>query len=295
MPSPVRRIEHLFTVDVEEYFQVHAFERIVTRDAWDRFPSRVLYGVEALLELLARYDATATFFVLGWVARRHPGLVRRVAAAGHEIASHGWWHRRVTAMTQDEFRADVRDSKALLEDLTGEECAGYRAPSFSITPRTEWALDVLVEEEYHYDSSLFPIRRADYGHAEAPPLPHYMVRPSGVLVEFPPTTLRYGGTRVPAAGGGWFRQLPYALTRRAFAEHDQSGIPGVFYIHPWELDPAQPRLAVGPLTRIRHYRGLAGVGQRLERLLEEFRFRSIARQLADEDAVLEPAKQALSS
>ena len=272
-------VEHLFTVDLEEYFQVSAFEGIAPRDRWDSFPSRVERNVDELLQLLARHDAAATFFTLGWIADRHPALVKRIAGAGHEIASHGWWHRRVTSLSRDEFRTDVRDARRILEDVAGQPVVGYRAPSFSMVPGTEWAFDVLIEEGYRFDSSLFPIRRPGYGYPGADPYRHTLARAGGVLVELPLATTSWLGVRLPAAGGGWFRQLPYALTRRAFREHSDRGVPAVFYVHPWEIDPAQPKLATSALTRVRHYRGLDRTMPRLERLLGEFRFTSVQRSL----------------
>lgn len=269
-----RPLAHLFTVDVEEYFQVSAFESVVRRDSWDALPSRVEASVDRLLELLARRGDHGTFFVLGWIARRHPGLVRRIHAAGHEIASHGFWHQRVWTQAPAEFRADVRSAKRTLEDVVGAPVYGYRAPSFSIVPGIEWAFEVLRDEGYTYDSSVFPIRRKGYGYPGAPPIPHMV---AGGLWEFPLATTTWQGRRVPAAGGGYFRHFPYALTSRAFREHTRDGVPGVFYIHPWELDPEQPRLNVSVLTAVRHYGGLRAVVPRLERLLEEFRFTSIAR------------------
>lgn len=276
-----RPVEHLFTVDVEEYFQVLAFEDIAPRAKWDSYPSRVAYGVDVLLDLLARHRAYGTFFVLGWVAERRPDVVRRIAAAGHDVASHGWWHQRVSSLTPDEFRREVRESKAILEALSGRPCIGFRAPSFSITRGVEWALDVLVEEGYEYDSSLFPIVRPGYGYPDAPPVPHYLTRSSGVLAQFPPTTTELAGMRLPAAGGGYFRHFPYAFTRRAFREYEQGGVPGVFYIHPWEVDPGQPQMDVSWLTRQRHYGGIPQTVGRLEQLLTEFRFTSIERKLEE--------------
>jgi polysaccharide deacetylase family protein (PEP-CTERM system associated) len=272
--------EHIFSVDVEEYFQVHAFEGIVRRTEWPTLPSRIERNVDTLLELLARHDVSATFFVLGWIADQHPGIVRRIADSGHEIASHGWWHYRVTALDPAEFRTDVRTSKAILEDVSGQPVVGYRAPSFSIIPGCEHAFDILLEEGYTYDSSLFPFRRRGYGYAGAPPIPHVIRRPTGRLLEFPLTTCDWAGLRIPAAGGGYFRQFPYSLIRRAFRQRSLQQVPAVFYIHPWELDPDQPRFPVGPLTRVRHYRGLKRTVSRLERLLAEFRFTSVSRCLA---------------
>jgi polysaccharide deacetylase family protein (PEP-CTERM system associated) len=269
-------IRHHFTVDVEEYFQVSAFEGVVRRADWDGFAARTPTVVPRLLDQLARHGARGTFFVLGWVARRHPGIIRDIRRAGHEIASHGWDHARVRAGGVTEFRDSVRRSKRELEDITGEAVQGFRAPSFSITPGREWALDVLIEEGYRYDSSLFPIRRPGYGYPDAAPDPHWLERPAGRVAEIPPTTLHCCGVRIPAAGGAYFRILPYALTRAAFRSCERRGLPGTFYIHPWEIDPAQPRLDVPWHTRIRHYTGLARTADRLERLLDDFQFGPIA-------------------
>jgi polysaccharide deacetylase family protein (PEP-CTERM system associated) len=232
-------------------------------------------NVDRLLELLARHGVTGTFFTLGWVAKRHPLVVRRIAAAGHEIASHGWWHRKITKQTASEFREDVRLAKQVLEDITGGPVAGYRAPSFSIVPGREWALDVLIEEGYSYDSSMFPVRRADYGYPDATPIAHVIQRAGGQLYEFPLATTMWNGVRLPAAGGGYLRHFPYNVVHRAFKEHTEAGVPAVFYIHPWELDPDQPRLPVPLVTRLRHYRGLKGTAERIERLLSSFQFTAL--------------------
>lgn len=262
-------------MDVEEHFHVNAFERFIDRADWASQPSRAEASTEVLLDLLARHGATGTFFVVGWLADRKPGLVRRIAEAGHEIASHSWWHRRVTTLTPAEFRADVVQAKARLEEISGRAVHGFRAPSFSIVPGTEWAFDILLETGHTYDSSVFPIRRPGYGWPGAPTVPYDIVRPSGVLREYPMTTLDLLGLRLPAAGGGYLRQLPYGLIRRAFLGHQVRGEPGMFYIHPWEVDPGQPRIACDWLTRLRHYRGLRRTLPCLERLMAEFRFESI--------------------
>jgi polysaccharide deacetylase family protein (PEP-CTERM system associated) len=220
--------------------------------------------------------------------------VRRIAEAGHEIASHGWWHYRVTDLEPDEFREDIRSSKALLEDLTGQPINGYRAPSFSITPDSQFAFEILLEEGYLYDSSVFPIRRPDYGWPGAPPIPHLKTCAAGRLFEFPLATSFIGPFRIPAAGGGYLRQLPFSLVRRAFLEHSKQRVPAVFYIHPWELDAEQPRFRVGPLTRVRHYRGLRDNAARLERLLREFSFTSVARRLAESRTLVEVERHAPS-
>lgn len=267
----------IFSVDVEEYFQVLAFERAVPRSGWDQMPSRVEASVDQLLELLARHDAIGTFFTVGWLAERKPALVRRIADQGHEIASHSWWHRRVTSLTPDEFRDDVRRCRTTLEQAAGRPVLGFRAPSFSIVPGAEWAFDVLVEEGYAYDSSIFPIRRPGYGYPGAPVVPYEIRRPAGTLLELPMATTTIAGVRLPAAGGGYLRQLPYRLTERAFDEHAARNESGMFYIHPWEIDEAQPRLGVPLLTWFRHYNGLARTRPRLERLLARFRFTSAER------------------
>ena len=266
---------HHFTIDVEEYFQVAALEPYVTRRDWDRFPSRVARQMDRLLALLARHNVRATCFVVGWVADRHKDLIRTIARAGHEIASHGWDHARVTKLTPAQFRNSVRQSKDLLEEITGDAVVGFRAPSFSIVAGREWALDILLEEGYCYDSSLFPVRRPGYGYPTGWSDPHWIQRPAGRLAEIPPATLRWAGIRLPAAGGGYFRLLPYGVVRAALRQCERRHVPGTFYIHPWEIDPDQPRVRVPWLTRTRHYRGLGVTARRLERLLTEFRFTPI--------------------
>ena len=278
--------KHFFTVDVEEYFQVNAFESVVSRDDWDRWPRRLDRSVPLLLDELARSGSTGTFFVLGWIADRSPEIVRDIARAGHEIASHGFWHRRVNVMTPSGFRDDLRAARHALEDLVGESVDGYRAPSFSITRRNEWAFDVLMEEGFRYDSSVFPVRRHDYGIPDAPRDPYIVERAAGTLTEIPLATAAIGGLTLPAAGGAYLRHMPFALVRRAFAQAQNRGKPATFYIHPWEIDADQPRMPVGLVTRLRHYRGLASTLDRVRRLLGEFRFTSIASML---QPVPEPA------
>jgi polysaccharide deacetylase family protein (PEP-CTERM system associated) len=268
-------VRHFFSVDVEEYFHVTAFEDVVGRHAWDTMPRRLDRSVPLLLDALHRAGATATFFVLGWVAEREPEIVRSIAAAGHEIASHGYSHRRVWTMTPGEFRDDLRASRHAIECASGTTVVGYRAPSFSFVPGCEWAFDVLIEEGFTYDSSIFPIRRRGYGYPNMPRDPYVITRAAGTLTEFPLATASIAGFRIPAAGGGYLRQLPFPLIRRAFIECDDRGAPGTFYIHPWELDPAQPRLNVDWLTRVRHYRGLRQTGERIDALLSEFSFTSM--------------------
>ena len=268
-PAEVR---HVYSVDVEEYFQVNAFEPYLRREDWPQYPTRLAESVNRLLDLLARHGTTGTFFVLGWIARQHPQVVRRIAAAGHEIASHGFWHRRLGGLSPREFREDVRDAKAALEDLAARPVTGFRAPSFSLVRSTAWAVEVLLEEGHRYDSSRFPIRFRDYGSPEVPRQPHLVHTPSGSLLELPLATLRWMGMTLPAAGGAYLRQLPYAVVGRGFAEWTRRGIPAMFYIHPWEIDEAQPRLPVPLLPTLRHYRGLERSMPRMERLLSSHRF-----------------------
>jgi polysaccharide deacetylase family protein (PEP-CTERM system associated) len=283
-------------VDVEEYFQVSAFEPHVARADWGTFESRVVPSTLGLLELLARHNARGTFFVLGWIAERHASLVKAIADAGHEVASHGWDHRRITQQTPDQLRESVRRTKDALEAIVGAPVVGFRAPSFSIVPGREWALDVLMEEGYLYDSSLFPIARRGYGYPDSPRDPHVRRSHAGALVELPPTTLRRGGVTLPAAGGAYFRLFPYSLARAAFRDCADRGVSGTFYIHPWELDPDQPRLPVSWTAQARHYSGLTRTLPRLERLLTEFRFNSVhgagtvSRLLPSTASVLEPSR-----
>jgi polysaccharide deacetylase family protein (PEP-CTERM system associated) len=281
---------HFFTVDVEEYFHAKAMESVVKRDEWLSQPSRVSESVNALLTSLDRNGARGTFFVLGWLAEHCPQIVHAIADAGHEVASHGYWHDPVTRLDLEGFREDVRSSKHALEDLIGRAVIGYRAPNFSIVPGGEWAFDVLLEEGYRYDSSLFPVRRPGYGYPSAQRAPHLLHRPAGVLAEFPLATTKIFAYNVPAAGGGYLRQFPYRVIRRAFREASERREPATFYIHPWEIDPDQPRLPVSSVTRIRHYRGLESTLARVERLLGEFRFDSIATYLPHLEAAASVAK-----
>lgn len=277
-------IRHHFTVDVEESFQVVALEPFVDRTSWDSMPARVDRGVNLLLEMLAERGATGTFFTLSWVAERHPALVRSIVAAGHEIASHGTDHKRVTQLTPEEFRASVRSSKLVLEDIAGAPVLGYRAPSFSIVRGREWALDVLIEEGYAYDSSLFPVRRKGYGFVGGQRDAHRIDRSAGSIHEFPPATLKVGGALAPAAGGAYLRHLPYGLVNAAVVAAERRGASATLYIHPWELDVDQPRIRVPAVTRMRHYGRLNRTTPRLRRLLATFAFQSIAQSLAANSA-----------
>lgn len=264
------------SIDVEDYFHVSAFDGLVPRSRWDSMESRVEANTLRLLEIFAEFNVRSTFFVLGWVCRRSPGLVRTIAAAGHEIASHGYAHRLIYDQTPSAFREDVRRAKALLEDAGGRTVAGYRAPSYSITPRSLWALDVLAEEGYTYDSSIFPIRHDRYGIPVSGRRPYRIERGAHALIEVPGSTTRLGPLNLPVAGGGYFRLLPYRWTHWGISrvnrlEHRSV----VFYLHPWEIDPGQPRLSIGRLGRFRHYRNLDLTEVRLRQLLTDFRFDAV--------------------
>lgn len=275
-PPSGREAGHVFTVDVEEYFQVHTFDDLVQREEWSCFPSRVDRGTELLLEMLEASGVRATFFVLGWIAERHPDLIRRIARAGHEVASHSYWHDRVGQLTPDAFRADARRSKKVLEEVTGEPVLGYRAPSFSLDGDTEWMLDVLREEGYRYDSSLFPARRIGAGgYPGAKRWPHLVDTTAGRLLELPLTTVRWAGLTLPAAGGAYLRHLPYRLVQSGLRQCEEEGQPGVFYVHPWELDPDQPTIPGSLGSRIRHYRNLDRTEELVRRVLAEFEFTSV--------------------
>jgi polysaccharide deacetylase family protein (PEP-CTERM system associated) len=258
--------------DVEDYFQVAALASAVDRSIWEAIPRRVERNTSVLLEILASSNTRATFFFLGWVAEREPQLVRRVAAAGHEVACHGYSHRLVYEQTPAEFREETLRSKALLEDQAQVPMLGYRAASYSITRRSLWALDTLIEAGFVYDSSIFPVHHDRYGIPEAPRAPHVIQRDDGRLVEFPPSTVQLSGARLPVAGGGYFRIFPYGITRWAVRRVNAEGLPFIFYLHPWEVDPCQPRVRVGWLSRLRHYTNLDRCEVRLRRLLGEFQF-----------------------
>ena len=268
------RMKNAFTIDVEDYFQVEAFAGVIDRATWDGFSTRVANNTSLLLDMLAARGIRATFFVLGWVARKHPEIVRAIAAAGHEVASHGMSHRLVYTQSPEEFRRETIDAKALLEDQCQQPVHGYRAATYSITRKSLWALDILYEAGFQYDSSIFPMRHDRYGIPDANPLPHVLITPGGgKLVEFPISVLNYAGATIPVAGGGYFRLFPYWFTRWALRKINRRGQEFVFYLHPWEVDPQQPRIArAGVLSRFRHYQNLSRCQGRLNQLLGDFEF-----------------------
>ena len=272
------RVLHAMSIDVEDYFHVAALARVVRPEQWDRLPSRVEANTERLLELFADQGVRSTFFVLGWVAERFPSLIRRIASAGHEVASHGYSHQLIYRQTPARFRDETRRSKQLLEDITGTPVTGYRAASYSITRDSLWALDILAECGFTWDSSIFPIRHDNYGIPTAPRQPFLIETAGGqVLREFPLTTARVLGLTIPAAGGGYFRQFPYPLFRALFSQASGAGAqPQMFYLHPWEIDPDQPRFNNASwFSRFRHYTNLDRCEERLKRLLRDFRFGTV--------------------
>lgn len=264
------------SVDVEDYFQVEAFAAIIDRTDWDAFPSRVERNTGKLLELFADHGARATFFVLGWVGEKFPELIRRIADAGHEVASHGYRHYRVAEQSPDEYRTDVRVTKALLEDIIGDRVRGYRAPSFSIGEDTLWALDILADEGYEYSSSIYPIRHDLYGMPEGE---RFAYRPDKgkPFLEVPITTVQAFGRRLPCGGGGFFRLLPYAYSRWAWRRVNEiERQPCIFYFHPWEIDQDQPRQSrAGLKSRLRHYTNLGRMEGKLSRALHDFTWRRL--------------------
>ncbi len=287
------RTLNAMTVDVEDYFQVSAFESVVDRDTWDAKQPRVEGNTRALMALFDKYDVKATFFTLGWVADRFPQLLRDLRDAGHEIASHGYEHRLVSSLTPDEFRADLQRAAASIHAACGVDVKGFRAPSFSITPETLWAFDVLREEGYTFSSSVFPVRHDRYGIPKFPRAPVRLCDDEDrCLWEFPMTTWRVLSRNLPVAGGGWMRVLPPAVMRHAIRRANRDGMPAITYLHPWEVDPEQPRIeAASRKAKLRHYVNLGKMLDRLESLLTSFRFGTVSQVLAAlEDG--EPMRQA---
>jgi polysaccharide deacetylase family protein (PEP-CTERM system associated) len=277
-------MRHALSVDIEEWFQVGAFERVIDAGSWDTLESRVEYNTDAVLDLFAESGVKATFFTLGWVAQRHPALIRRIVAGGHELASHGWAHQRVFTMQAEEFRADIDRARRTLEDAGGVRVTGYRAPSFSIDTRTPWAHPILAEEGYAYSSSVAPLRHDHYGWPEAP---RFAFRPvaGAALVEVPVTVAEFGRRRV-ATGGGFFRLFPAALTNHAVRQVSAEGQPAVFYFHPWEIDTGQPRITAAPLkSRLRHYSRLGAMAGKLRGLIRAHRWDRMDSIVADLKAI----------
>lgn len=277
------RIENALTIDVEDYFQVAALAEAVRYDDWDSMEYRVEANTDRILALFEEADVKATFFTLGWVAERSPKLVKRIADAGHEVASHGYSHQLIYNQTPDVFREETRRSKAILEEILGRAVTGYRAASYSITNQSRWALDILAEEGFIWDSSIFPVRHDRYGMPGTPRWPHRLTTDKGYeLAEFPLSTLNLPGYTLPIAGGGYFRLFPYWFSAWGLGSINRQGQPFVFYLHPWEVDPAQPRLDVKWFSRFRHYNNLDVCEKRLAQLLERFRFTTMSHVLQNQ-------------
>ena len=277
-------MQNSLTFDLEEYFHVSAYADHVDQRDWDSYPSRVAESTDRILELLDQNHCVATFFVLGWVAEKKPEVVRRIGDAGHEIGCHSFWHRRVYELTSEEFREDTRRAKAVIEDVTGKQVIGYRAPSFSVTAASIWALEILVEAGFQYDSSIFPIEHPSYGMPKAPRTPFWIKTSNGPILEFPLTTLELAGRRSPVAGGAYLRALPYAYTRWAMGYLNRRENSSVcVYLHPWEIDAGQPRLPGKMSSHLRHRMGLRTLEKKLDCLMRDFPFSTFGSQLPPSD------------
>ncbi|HNU74079.1 MAG: Peptidoglycan deacetylase [Deltaproteobacteria bacterium ADurb.BinA179] len=273
-------MKHALTIDVEEYFQIHAFSCVIPTGSWDSYPSAVEINTERILDLLDEQGVSATFFCLGWIAERNRELIRSIHKRGHEVACHGHMHQVISNQDPAAFREDVARAKDILEDCIGRSVIGYRAPTYSITSRTLWALDILEDLGFRYDSSIFPIYHDNYGIPDAPRIPHRLRHSS--MVEFPISTFRIGSVNLPVSGGGYFRLLPYFVTRSALRSIQRLGQPFVFYIHPWELNPETPRITEAPaLSRFRTYIGINRSFSRFRRLLQDFDFTTVHEVLKD--------------
>ncbi|MDB4223192.1 DUF3473 domain-containing protein [Granulosicoccus sp.] len=275
MPHKIAQKTNAMTVDVEDYFQVSALEPYISRKSWNNYAGRVEANTDRILELFDNHDVKATFFTLGWVAEHYPDLVKRIVAQGHDLASHGWDHRRVTTLTRDEFSADIAKSKKILEDVSSTEVNGYRAPSYSFTLKNAWAHDALHEQGYQYSSSIAPIKHDLYGIPSAPRFSHTCANDK--ILELPITTTRIMNKNYPCGGGGWFRLYPYAVSKwainRVNAKDNEAAI---FYFHPWEIDPNQPRIeGLKPAAKFRHYQNLGQMERKIIRLLRDYSWRTI--------------------
>ena len=269
------QLPSILSVDVEDYFHVEAFSQVVRQDQWSEFPSRVEANTHRILDLFDECQVKGTFFILGWVAHRFPHLVKQIVDRGHEPACHSYWHRLIYNLSPEEFRADTLRAKACIEQAGGQQVSGYRAPSFSIVERSLWALEILAEAGFRYDSSVFPVKHDTYGIPDAPRSPYPVMTPSGAIMECPMTTFRLPGSpNLPVGGGGYLRILPEWYTRLGLARARQENIPLICYIHPWEVDPEQPRIAAPLKSRLRHYTNLGKTCARLKHLIESARFTS---------------------
>lgn len=271
---PANALTNVVSVDVEDYFHAEIFSDAVQRSDWDRFPTRVESNTKRLLELFSRCNVQATFFIVGWVAEKFPHLVREIAALGHELACHSYWHRLIYRLKPEDFREDTHRAKSIIEQVAGQPIYGYRAPTYSIVDASLWALDVLVELGFTYDSSIYPIRHDRYGMPGAPRAPFRIRTASGSLIEYPLTTFRFAGHRFPVGGGGYLRLLPTWYTSMGIKRAHNDGLPIITYIHPWEIDPEQPRLPIKFSSTLRHYLNLSRTYDRLAAMLRKETFTS---------------------
>ncbi len=265
------------SIDLEDYYHAESFSQTIQPGQWGSYRRRVRENSERILAILKNYNVQATFFVLGWVAEREPDLIREIHSRGHEIACHGYNHKMLTKQSPEEFRADLRKARGLIEPLIGQKLLGYRAPTFSIVKSTLWALDILIEDGFIYDSSIFPIHHDRYGIPDAERLPYQIKRDSGTIYEFPMSTLRVAGLNLPAGGGGYLRILPYAYTKWAVNRLNQQQQMVMVYLHPWEIDPDQPRQPLPPSTSFRHYYNLGYMETKLNFLLRDFQFAPVVK------------------
>lgn len=276
-------VNNVFSIDVEDYFHVAAFSKVIARKNWGGFESHVVNNTARMLDMLESHGVKATFFVLGWVAEKKPDLVRRIHAAGHEVASHGYSHQMIYRQTPDEFKSETFHSKDLLENILGEKVRGYRAASYSITKKSLWAIDILAEAGFEYDSSIFPVRHDNYGLMTSPTEPYTIISSSGAkLIEFPLTSLNLFGYRLPVAGGGYFRLFPFWFVNWALKRINKTTeMPFIFYIHPWEIDTEQPKIEAGFKSSFRHYNNIEKCESRLNKLLNNFSFSRFSDYLVD--------------
>ncbi len=273
-------MRHALSIDLEEFFQIHALSDVIKEESWHTFPSSVEGNTEKILELLELHGITATFFCLGWIAQRHPALIRRIHDKGHEIGCHGFSHQVIYHQDRQSFYEDVSKAKKVLEEIIGSPVIGYRAPTYSITKKTIWAIDILQELGFRYDSSIFPIYHDNYGIPDAPRLPH-LIEGTG-MVEFPISTLTVGKFNMPISGGGYFRLFPYLITKAALKAMEERNEPFVFYIHPWEFNPETPRIeGMSLFSRFRTYVGISRTHKRFSTLIKDFSFTTVARVLED--------------
>jgi polysaccharide deacetylase family protein (PEP-CTERM system associated) len=283
------RPRHVLSIDLEDYFHVEAFSRDIDRSDWAQYPARVTENTHRLLDLFDQYRVKATFFVLGWVANRFPRLIREVHEREHELACHSYWHRKIYALTPAEFREDTRVARRAIEDAASVSVSGYRAPTWSVTQDSLWALDILAEEGFTYDSSIFPVHHDLYGIPGASRYPWTYTSAGGKnLLELPPATIELLGTNLAAAGGGYFRILPMCVTEWAFHRFEKESRSLVFYLHPWEIDPEQPRIAASLKSKLRHYTNLATTQQRLEKMLQRYSFQPFRDYIRDRES--EPSR-----